>query len=194
MKNVITGVSSIRIHELDEIVPDLSMKTQTFRFVCDLERLAVAAVELVLKEAGITIPVGKDTVGIYFGVDDAIEDIKNEYLRNIIQEGLLGASPLLFPFTSPNALAAQAAIVCDIRGESIVMPCRGSMKNIAAYADECVSKGWMVMAIAGGILSTKENAVEDRVNYEARFYMIERPESARERGAHTYEKETEPFV
>lgn len=194
MKNVITGVSIIRINELNEIVPDLSERTQTFRYVCGLERLTVVAVELVLREAGITIPVGKDTVGIYIGIDDAIEDVKNEYLRNIIEEGLLGASPLLFPFTSPNALAAQATIVFDIRGESIVMPCKGSMKNIAEYADERVSEGPMKMAITGSIFSPEETSTEDRNNYEARFYVIESPESARERGAQTYENETELFV
>jgi hypothetical protein len=194
MKNVITGVSSIRMNELNEIMPDLSERTQTFRYVCGLERLTVAAVELVLREAGITIPVGKDSVGIYIGIDDAIEDVKNEYLRNIIEEGLLGASPLLFPFTSPNALAAQATIVFDIRGESIVMPCKGSMKNIAEYADERVSEGYMKMAIAGSIFLPQEKSSGGRNNYEARFYMIESPESARGRGARTCEKETELFV
>lgn len=194
MKNVITGVSRIRIHELDDIMPDLSERTQALRYVCELERLTVYAVELVLKEAGIKIPVEKDTIGIYIAIDDTIEDIKNEYLRNIIGEGLLGASPLLFPFTSPNALAAQATIVFDIRGESIVMPCRESMKNIAEYADDRVSQGCMEMAITGGIFSPEEKSAGSRKNYETRFYLIESTESARGRGVRTYEKETELFV
>ncbi|KPK02385.1 MAG: hypothetical protein AMK71_02445 [Nitrospira bacterium SG8_35_4] len=194
MKNVITGVSRIRMNALNEVMADLSERTQAFRSVCDLERLTVAAVELVLKEAGILIPVGKDTVGIYIGIDDAIEEIKNEYLRNIVEEGLLGASPLLFPFTSPNALAAQATIVFDIRGESIVMPCRGSMKNIAAYADERVCEGSMKMAITGSIFSLEKAAPGDRQNHEASFYVIESAESATSRGARTYENETELFA
>jgi hypothetical protein len=194
MKTVITGTSHVRVHELNEIAPGLSGRTRAFRYVCDLERLTVAAVELVLKAAGISIPVGKETIGIYIGIDDAVEEIKNEFLRNIMKEGLLGASPLLFPFTSPNALAAQASILFDIRGESIVMPCRGSMKEIARYASERVCEGPMKMGITGGIFLPDERTTEDRINYEARFFMIESLESARERGAGTCEQETGLFV
>ena len=110
MINIVTGASNINTNDLSKIVPDLSERTKTFRFVCELEKLTVAAVELVLGEAGVDFPVGKETIGIYIGIDDAIEEVKNEHLGNIIKEGLLGASPLLFPFTSPNALAAQATI------------------------------------------------------------------------------------
>jgi hypothetical protein len=194
MKNVITGASRIRVHELNEIVPGLSERTQTFRYVCDLEKLTVAAVELALKKAGVAIPAGNDTIGIYIGIDDAIEEIKNEFLRNILKEGLLGASPLLFPFTSPNALAAQASIIFDIRGESIVMPCRGSMKEIAYYADDRVFEGPMKMAVAGSISLPEERAAGDRHDYEARFLLIERFEGARERGALTCEKAKGPFA
>lgn len=194
MKNVITGASAVSTSELHEIMPALSERTLAFRFVCDLERLTVAAVELVLKEAGIAAPVGKETIGIYIGIDDVIEEVKNEYLRNIIEEGLLGASPLLFPFTSPNALAAQATILFDLRGESIVMPYRESMKTIAEYADDRISAGIMKMAVVGGIFSSGGEPAAHRQGAAARFYMIETAENARDRGVRTYHKEMEPFV
>jgi hypothetical protein len=194
MKNIVSGASSICMNDLSRIVPDLSERTKALRFVCELEKLTVAAVELVLGEAGVDVPVGKETLGIYIGIDDAIEEIKNEHLGNIIKEGLLGASPLLFPFTSPNALAAQATIVFDIRGESVVMPIKGSMKSIIEYADACVADGYMEMAIAGAIFSTGEQSAGTTDNYEGRFYMIESPESAGNRGAGICENVPEIFA
>ena len=64
MRNVITGVSSICTHELNEIMSTLSEKTRTFRFVHDLEMLTVASIELLLRDAGVTIPVGKNNIGV----------------------------------------------------------------------------------------------------------------------------------
>jgi len=194
MKSVITGVSTVCMHELDAVMTVLSEKTRSLRYICDLEKLTIAAVERLLNHAGIIVPVGTDTIGIYIGIDDSIEDVKNEYLQKIIEEGLLGASPLLFPFTSPNAVAAQATIVFDIRGESVVMPCKGSIRHIVEYADERVSEGPMKMAIAGTIFSTGKAKGEAKSDHEARFYLLEDPENAKTRGVRTYEIEADQFV
>ncbi len=194
MKNVITGASSIDKDEVAGIIATLSNKVKNFRFVNDLERLTIVAIDLLLKSSGIQVPVGKDNIGIYIGIDDVIEDIKDEFLGGVIKDGLLGASPIQFPFTSPNALAAQATIVFDIRGESVVMPIRDSILSVITYADECISGRYMDMAIAGGVVVKGEKTGNYSNDYKANFYMIENLESANARGATIYNSLPESLV
>lgn len=194
MKNVITGKSCFNISELDEVMVTLSERTRSFRFVHDLEKFTVAAIEFLLRDAGIPIPAGTEDIALYLGIDNAIEDIKNEFWGNIVKDGILGASPLLFPFTSPNALAAQATIVLDLRGESVVSPVKGSIDSIIEYADECMSENYISMAIAGGITSPDMQSDDGAPDYQADFFFIENPESARNRGARIYGSVQEVFV
>ena len=191
MKNVITGISRINITELDEVMETLSERTRSFRFVHDLERLTIAAIEILLKDAGINYPVSDDSIALYLGIDNAIEDIKDEFFSNILKEGLLGSSPLLFPFTSPNALAAQATIVFDLRGESVVIPVRDSINSVIEYADECISGEYVNMAIAGGIIAEGERSPDGLHNYKASFFMIENHGSAESRIARIYRNVSE---
>ena len=186
MNNVITGVSRINKSELNEVIATLSERTKSFRFVHDLEKFTIAAIELLLKDANINIPVGNDSIALYIGIDNAIEDIKNEFLENIIEDGILGASPLLFPFTSPNALAAQATIIFDLRGESLLFPIKGPIESVIEYADECISGNYINMAIAGGVTSPDEKSTDGLHNYHAEFFMLENPDSARIRNARIY--------
>jgi len=187
MKSVITGISRLKINELDEVTAAMSDRTGSFRYVHDLEKLTVAAIELLLRDAAIDYPVGKDTIGLYLGIDNAVEDIKNEFFENIVREGVLGASPLIFPFTSPNALAAQATILFDLRGESAVFPVRDSIETVIEYADECISGDLIQMAIAGGITVIDDQSTDGVHNYQAVFYFLENPDSAKDRGVRIYE-------
>lgn len=187
MRNVITGKSRLEKGKLDEVFETLSERTRTFRFVHDLERVTVSAVELLLRDAGIHFPVADDSIGLYLGIDNAIEDIKDEFFHNVLKDGLIGASPLLFPFTSPNALAAQATIAFDLRGESVVLPVSTSLNSAVEYADECIAAGHVHMAIAGGVISAGEKSEDGLHDYRADFIMIESPASAGKRGARVYD-------
>lgn len=178
MRNVITGRSRLQKNRLDEVFETLSERTRTFRFVHDLERLTVAAIEILLKDAEINFPVADDSIALYLGIDNSIEDIKDEFFRNVLRDGLLGASPLLFPFTSPNALAAQATIVFDLRGESVVLPVGSSIDGVIAYADECIAAGHAHMAIAGGVVASGKKSEDGLHDYRASFVMLESPAAA----------------
>ncbi len=187
MKNVITGISRINRHELNDGTVALSDLTNSFRFVHELERLTIVAIEHLLTDAGISVPVGKDNIGLYIGIDNAIEDIKDAFFKDVIMEGTLGASPLLFPFTSPNAIAAQATIVFDLRGESMVFPIKTSIDHVIEYADESISSNNMKLAIVGGVTASGERSDDGLHDYSASFYLIESSDSAEERGIRVYE-------
>jgi len=74
--------------------------------VLKAEELSLAAVSSALKQVG---NLGLDT-GIVFGIDNSIDRCKAEFFKGLLQEGPVGASPLLFPYTSHNAITAQTTI------------------------------------------------------------------------------------
>ncbi len=187
MNTVITGIGKISSTNTEEALDRLSGRIKQMRLVTTLEQLAVAAVGRAFDDAGIDFPVCNSSIGIYFGIDDAVEDIKNEYFDGILKEGVLGASPLLFPYTSPNALAAQVSIVFDMRGEIVTMPTNHSSADMIEYASECIAGGYSRMAIAGGITIKDKNTSIREDRYIAEFFFIERLSHAMARGAKVYQ-------
>lgn len=180
---VITGISKLGSKDSEGAIKKLNGLIGSMRFVNELEQLTIASVCSVLQNAGINIPVGNNDIGIYMGIDDALEDLKDEHFINIIKEGILGSSPLLFPYTSPNALAAQASIAFDMRGETMTMPIKNSFKDVIEYATDCIIEKYTKMAVAGGIMKNKSRISPEKGRYCAEFYFLENIESAKERKA-----------
>lgn len=187
MKAVITGVSKVNSKNIEDVIYRLNLKFKQMRFVHDLEKLTIAGIGNLMDNAKIRFPVGNADISLYIGIDDdVIEDIRSEYFNSILEEGILGASPLLFPFTSPNALIAQASIAFDIRGESIVFPIADSYRNVIKYAVECINKRYTLTAIAGGIISENKKTDVTGPYYKVEFYFLEGIKSAMERGAKVF--------
>jgi 3-oxoacyl-(acyl-carrier-protein) synthase len=180
---VVTGRVNINSHETDNIFSNLNRHIREMRFIHKVEKLTIAGIGLLLSDANIHFPVGSADIGLYVGIDDALEGIKDEYFHSIIMHGIVGSSPLLFPFTSPNALAAQISIVFDIRGESITIPVKYSYVDVIEYAIECLTGRYSAMAIAGGIMSSGYKEEDLR----AEFYLLEDIDSALSRGARIYQ-------
>lgn len=186
MLMVIRGRCRLESSRIEEALSKLEGVIRPMRLVHDLERLAVAAVGGALIDAGLRIPVGDSTVGMYIGIDAAIEDIKDEYFSGVLSEGILGASPLLFPFTSPNALAAQVSIAFDLRGEGIVMSINGSCPDVIEYATDCIAGHHAKRAIAGAIVIIDRRLSIEEDRYAAEFFVIESEGDAMMRRARTY--------
>jgi 3-oxoacyl-(acyl-carrier-protein) synthase len=183
MKQIaITGRVKITGRDTDSILSEPCSHLKGMRFIHPIEKLSVAGVCLLLSKTGIHFPVGRTDTGIYIGIDNAIEGIKDEFFKNILTDGVEGSSPLLFPFTSPNALAAQLSIVFDIRGESITFAVKSSCLNVIEYAVECLLLNYSRIAISGGILSSGSG----KEDLQAEFLLLEDMESAKERGAFIY--------
>lgn len=186
MKPVITGVSKISSNNIEYAASGLKDSIRQMRFVNSLEQLAVTAVGIMLNDAKIDIPIGNSNVGLFVGIDDSIEDIKDEYFEGILNEGILGASPLLFPYTTPNSLAAQVSIAFDIRGENITIPIQYSYRTVLEYAVECITEKYTGTAIAGGIRVQDKNLSIGDGRYVAEFFLLEDVDNARKRGATIY--------
>jgi 3-oxoacyl-(acyl-carrier-protein) synthase len=183
---VITGISRMKGVGAQDMVDEIEGLAMKMRFVSPVEYLAVAAAGRALRDAGISLPVGSAEIAIYIGIANAVEDIKDEYLRGVLKEGLLGVSPLLFPFTSPNALAAQVSIAYDIRGECITMPVRNSCSDVIDYATECISGKYAEAAVTGCLWLNTERLREEGERYSAEFYVMEQRSRAEGRDAKIY--------
>ena len=183
----VTGISILNSNTLDGKIPAFGGPDKKGRIHNALDGLMVASVGNVLLSAGIPVPVANDDIYLYIGIDISIEDIKNEYFNNILDEGILGASPQLFQFTTPNSLAAQATIAFDLRGECITMPIGSSFREIVEYACECIIGQNIKMAIAGCIRKVKAlNLHTSCPVYSSEFFFIEDRESAIQREVKIY--------
>ncbi len=106
---------------------------KSHRFVDDLELLVVAGIARLFDDAGISYPLKHGDISLYLGLDCGIEEIKNRFLRDIINGGISMASPLLFPYTAPNTIAARATILFGIQGECLTFPVKNSPVDVLKY-------------------------------------------------------------
>ncbi len=98
------------------------------RLVHPIEEVAFLAAYDAVTAAGRSAPFSDDDVGIALGVEEGIDGIKARYYEDLLREGLLGASPMTFPLTTPNTVAARISILLDLRGESFTL-CGGSLSG-----------------------------------------------------------------
>ncbi|MDP2681752.1 MAG: beta-ketoacyl synthase N-terminal-like domain-containing protein [Deltaproteobacteria bacterium] len=113
------------------------------------EELTLAALSAALKQIR---NLELDTTGIVFGIDNAIDKCKAEFFKGLVSEGPIGASPLLFPYTSHNAITAQATIAFGIKGEALtIVSGASSFLKAVGYGFELLHRGVMNAVIAGGV-------------------------------------------
>ena len=82
------------------------------------EELILGAVSEVLSKAD---GFEREDAGVVLGADNAIDACKEEFYRAVLTDGPLGASPLVFPYTSANAITAQVTIAFGLRHESFTI-------------------------------------------------------------------------
>ncbi len=181
MSVVITGISRFDSSQIEEVLGGFDYRLRQMRHTHALERFAIAAIGSALVDAGVVFPVGDSSIGMYIGIDDAIEDIKDEYFNGILIDGIPGASPRLFPYTSPNALTAQVSIAFDLRGESIMIPINYSCSEVLKYAANCVTGQYVNMAIAGCIKIKDYNVSANEGRYASKIFVFEEEENAMRR-------------
>ncbi|MBI5971010.1 MAG: hypothetical protein HY884_07640 [Deltaproteobacteria bacterium] len=113
------------------------------------EELLLSAVSEALKSA----PAGfARPDGIVVGVDNAIDSCKAEFYKEFLKDGPRGVSPLIFPYTSPNSVTAQATIAFGIRGTDMTTASgEVSFLKAMAYAYELIKNGLLDAVVAGGV-------------------------------------------
>lgn len=115
------------------------------------ERLLLGSIGSFLAGAGLT-RADIESAGIIVGIDSVIDKIKESYFKGVAEEGSLGASPLFFPYTSPNVLAARATIHFGIKGPDITIASGPlSFLKAVSYAYCLVSSGTVGLAVAAGV-------------------------------------------
>lgn len=131
------------------------------RFFHPIEEMAFVAAHEALSRAGIALPVGADGIGIALGVDEGIDGIKARYYQGVLRDGPLGASPMVFPLTAPNTVAARISILFDLRGESLTV-CGGNLSGAQAigHAMESLREGRCRAALAGGVTSVEQEFLD----------------------------------
>jgi len=185
MNPLVTGRSRLSALEAPAVLARLKPLLRVQRLIHGIEKVMVAGAALALEDAGIALPfkpAGAEHIGIYVGMDDSIEALKDEFFAGILADGPLGASPLLFPFTSPNAFAAQTTIALDLRGESLTFPIKNTYNGVIQYAIRSVQDGFSPIALAGAVcLEDYPEAAGDR-QLVADFVLIEGAGRSRRQG------------
>lgn len=116
--------------------------------------LLLSAVSGSLIDAGVK-EAEREAMSVVLGIDDAIDGIKAEFFKGVVADGPLGASPVVFPYTSPNAIAARVTIAFAIKGEDMTFA-SGPLSFLKAlsYGSFLVSNGFagrvLVCGVTGG--------------------------------------------
>lgn len=126
-----------------------------------LEEVACLAAYEALSTAKVPVPFRGEGIGVAIGVDEGIDGIKARYYQEVVADGPLGASPLGFPFTTPNTIAARISILFGLRGESHTL-CGGSLSGAQAIglAIETLREGRSEAVLAGGATSVEPEFLE----------------------------------
>jgi 3-oxoacyl-[acyl-carrier-protein] synthase II len=112
--------------------------------------MAVLAAHEALSRSGIPMPYRGDDLGVVLGVEEGIDGIKARYYQGVLADGPLGASPLTFPLTTPNTIAARISILFDLRGETLTVG-GGNVAGAQALglAVRALRDGYSALTLAG---------------------------------------------
>lgn len=131
------------------------------RFIHPIEEVAFLAAHAALTAAGRAAPVSDEAVGIALGVEEGIDGIKARYFEGLLRDGPLGASPMAFPLTTPNTVAARISILLDLRGESFTL-CGGNLSGAHALgvAVQGVRGEHSRAMLAGGVTAVEQEFLD----------------------------------
>ena len=150
-----TAAWSARVAEATE---RLGRGGKRIRFIHRIEEIALLASWDAVRESGIAVlSTAPGEVGIALGVDEGIDGIKARHCLAVQSDGPLGASPLVFPFTTQNAVTARVSIGLDLRGEMFTLCC-GQLSGAVALgiALNTVRRGGVTAMLAGGATSVEK--------------------------------------
>jgi len=150
-----------RAGRLRAVLTGLSADGVPARLIHGIEELAILAAHEALRQAGVPMPYRGDDLGVVLGVEEGIDGIKARYYQGILADGPLGASPLTFPLTTPNTIAARISILFDLRGETLTLG-GGNVAGAQALglAVRALRDGHAAMALAGGVTSVEPEFLE----------------------------------
>ena len=113
-------------------------------------QLAVVACRLALADAA--VEPGLPGLGLVLGSQHGDFRSSEEFALGYLRRGPLGLSPVVFPHTVMNAMAAQAAIAVGARGPMLTLNQAGAVAEVAiGRAASLIAAGRAVAVLAGGL-------------------------------------------
>jgi len=151
MKIAISGVGLIEDNGKRKSI-DLSHLPRQVRTITRAEDLVLCAAQKAIENAKLSVQNNACSTGLVLGVDEAVDDYKTRFFCELLSEGAEGVSPLLFPFTSPNAISAQVSIAFGIKGENIAIA-NGFLSSgkAIAYSIDMLRLRKVKAVITGGV-------------------------------------------
>jgi hypothetical protein len=151
MGEVVVGIIGVNLSEGSSVPPSVADD----RTIFIEEALLIDSASRTIKEAtlnGFSI----ENSAVIVGVDTLVDDWKERFFKNVLADGPVGASPIEFPFTSPNALSARLSIRFGIKGEiSTITSGALSFLKALIYSAELVSSGISDGVLVGGVSKGK---------------------------------------
>ncbi|HEU4401376.1 MAG TPA: beta-ketoacyl synthase N-terminal-like domain-containing protein [Candidatus Polarisedimenticolia bacterium] len=111
-------------------------------------RMAVLSAAQALAEAGAAEDAG---IGVVLGTMTSGGEPLTDYLTTLVREGPQAVSPMLFPFTVPNAPASQCSILLGLKGPNLTL-CQMEASGLGAIATAAalIRNGAADVLLAGG--------------------------------------------
>jgi 3-oxoacyl-[acyl-carrier-protein] synthase II len=143
------GFGSRLAAELPPAALDGLVDATEARRLSRVSQITVGACRLAMRDAGREDADGMALVlGTEFGDLRSTQEFADGYLRR----GIVGLSPLMFPNTVMNTMAAATAIALRLQGPSITVNARHVAGEMAlAQAAAAVASGRVPAALAGGV-------------------------------------------
>jgi 3-oxoacyl-(acyl-carrier-protein) synthase len=127
-----------------------------------VSQITLGACRLAMRDAGLE---DADRMALVLGTEFGDLRSTQEFADGYLRRGVVGLSPLIFPNTVMNTMAAATAIALGLRGASITINARHVAGEMAlARAAAAVASGRVFAALAGGV---------DEL-YQLRFGMLSR--------------------
>ncbi len=196
--------------------PRLFLPSRTYRRMSRVSRMAVAASQEALEDSGLILDdLGRERVGVILGTGYGGGSYVEDFYASLLRDGPRGAQPLLFPETVPNAPASHIAMYHGITGPNSTF-CQNeiSAENAILYGRNLLLKNAVDAVIVGGadelsavqyscynalgalnpVRADKDEPVRPKpgkglvLGEGAGIMVMERPDSARKRGAKIYGK------
>ncbi len=150
--------SAARVRKLQAALPQAGSAGRLFH---PIEEVTLLAAHEALGRGGVSAPVSGEGIGIALGIEEGIDGIKARYYEAVLRDGPLGASPMAFPLTTPNTIAARVSILLDLRGESFTV-CGGGIAGAHAVglAVQAVRDGRSGAMLAGGTTAVEREFLD----------------------------------
>ena len=138
--------------QLPEIDFKAFIKPANLRRMDRIGKMMVSAVRLALDDSGLEL--GKEDpnrMGLSIGTGLGSSDTVDQFFRSLLKDGPVGAAPLLFQTSVPNAVSSHCSIEYGIKGINITFSHKETSTEMAmAYAYHLLKAEKMDMILAGG--------------------------------------------